>query len=237
MMRPDNPLLPNYKYVPDRLPRPRVVARRRAARPCGGPWGQTKPDGADAPSFGPSRRLDYELEVGVFIGPGNALGEPDPDRRDRRPPLRPVPRERLVRARHPGVGVPAARPVPRQELRHDDLAVGRDAGRARAVPGAAGRAAGGRSGAAAVSRRATRTAGAARSTSRSRCSSSSARMRDGGLPPHRLSTQQSPGPVLDARPDGHASRQQRLQPAAGRPARRAAPCPGRRRTRAAACSS
>jgi fumarylacetoacetase len=42
------------------------------------PWGQTKPDGADAPLFVASRRLDYELEVGVFIGPGNALGSPVP---------------------------------------------------------------------------------------------------------------------------------------------------------------
>ena len=40
------------------------------------PWGQTKPDGADSPLVGPSRRLDYELEVGVFIGPGNVLGSP-----------------------------------------------------------------------------------------------------------------------------------------------------------------
>jgi len=40
------------------------------------PSGQTLADGAASPSFGPSRRLDFELEVGFFVGPGNALGEP-----------------------------------------------------------------------------------------------------------------------------------------------------------------
>ena len=58
--------------------------------------------------------------------------------RDRRSPLRLVPAQRLVRARHPGVGVPAARPVPREELRHHALALGRDLRRAGAVPGRAG---------------------------------------------------------------------------------------------------
>jgi fumarylacetoacetase len=42
------------------------------------PNGQRKPPGADAPAFGPSRRLDYELELGIWIGPGNALGQPIP---------------------------------------------------------------------------------------------------------------------------------------------------------------
>ena len=58
-----------------------MAGRRRSSSsgtPVRRPWGQTKPDGADAPTFGPSRRLDYELEVGVFIGPGNALGTPVP---------------------------------------------------------------------------------------------------------------------------------------------------------------
>ena len=40
------------------------------------PHGQTKAPDAVAPSFGPCQRLDYELELGFFIGPGNALGEP-----------------------------------------------------------------------------------------------------------------------------------------------------------------
>src|SRR3954452_9637128 len=40
------------------------------------PHGQAKPDGAEVPVFGPSRSLDFELEVGYLVGPGNALGTP-----------------------------------------------------------------------------------------------------------------------------------------------------------------
>ncbi|HET8667727.1 MAG TPA: fumarylacetoacetase [Terriglobales bacterium] len=74
MFRPDSPLLPNYKWVP-------IAYHGRASSivPSGAevkrPLGQTKPAGADAPVFGPSKRLDYEVEVGVFIGPGNDQGE------------------------------------------------------------------------------------------------------------------------------------------------------------------
>ncbi|HJU15306.1 MAG TPA: fumarylacetoacetase [Stellaceae bacterium] len=74
---PNNPLSPNYKYVP-------VAYHSRASsvRPSGvairRPHGQRK-DAADAaPHFGPSQKLDYELELAVWIGPGNALGEPIP---------------------------------------------------------------------------------------------------------------------------------------------------------------
>ena len=42
------------------------------------PAGQSKGDNDAAPTFGPSKRLDYEVEVGLFIGPGNALGAPIP---------------------------------------------------------------------------------------------------------------------------------------------------------------
>ncbi len=73
--RPDNPLLPNYKHVPigyhGRASSVRVSGAA-VVRPCG----QTKAVDAPAPSFGPSRRLDYELELGVWVGPGNAPGEP-----------------------------------------------------------------------------------------------------------------------------------------------------------------
>ncbi|WP_420140495.1 fumarylacetoacetase [Sphingomonas sp.] len=75
--RPDNPLLPNYKYVPIGY-----HGRASSVRPSGEavvrPNGQRKAPDADAPTFGPSRRLDYELEVGVWVGPGNALGQPSP---------------------------------------------------------------------------------------------------------------------------------------------------------------
>jgi fumarylacetoacetase len=77
MFRPDNPLLPNYKYVPIGYHgrASSIVANDSAVRR---PFGQTKADADPAPVFGPSRRLDYELEVGAFIGAGNALGETIP---------------------------------------------------------------------------------------------------------------------------------------------------------------
>ena len=133
-----------------------ITAAPRPSSPSGTPVrrpnGQTRAEGAPAPVFGPTARLDYELEVGVFVGPGNALGSPVADRRRRAPHGRAVPGERLVRARRPDVGVPAARPVPRQELRHDRVAVGGDARGARAVPRARLRAPGGRPRPAAVPR-------------------------------------------------------------------------------------
>ena len=75
--RPDNPLLPNYKYVPIGY-HGRASSVRVSGEPVVRPSGQRKPPEADAPVFGPSRRLDYELELGVWIGPGNALGQPIP---------------------------------------------------------------------------------------------------------------------------------------------------------------
>jgi len=73
--RPDNPLLPNYKHVPIGY-HGRASSVRASGEPVRRPTGQTKAADADAPVFGPSHRLDYELELGVWIGPGNALGEP-----------------------------------------------------------------------------------------------------------------------------------------------------------------
>jgi fumarylacetoacetase len=82
MFRPDNPLLPNYKYVPigyHGRASSIVVSGTTVKRPSG----QTKADDADAPIFGPSQMLDYEVEVGAFIGPGNGLGETIPIARSR----------------------------------------------------------------------------------------------------------------------------------------------------------
>jgi fumarylacetoacetase len=77
MFRPDNPLLPNYKYVPIGY-----HGRGSSIVPSGAkvrrPSGQTKPPTADKPFFGPSRQLDYEGELGIFVGKGNSLGEPVP---------------------------------------------------------------------------------------------------------------------------------------------------------------
>ena len=78
MLRPDNPLLPNYKWLPvgyHGRASSLVVSGTSVRRPSG----QSEPAaGTDAPGFGPCRNLDYELEVGAFLGPGNALGEPVP---------------------------------------------------------------------------------------------------------------------------------------------------------------
>jgi fumarylacetoacetase len=75
--RPDNPLLPNYKYVPIGY-HGRASSVRVSGQEVVRPKGQRKPPEAEAPEYGPSRRLDYELELGIFIGRGNELGQPIP---------------------------------------------------------------------------------------------------------------------------------------------------------------
>jgi fumarylacetoacetase len=78
MFRPDNPLLPNYKYIPigyHGRGSSLIVSGHDVRRPVG----QLPPaqDGG-APGFGPCKLLDYELEVGMYVGRGNRLGEPIP---------------------------------------------------------------------------------------------------------------------------------------------------------------
>src|SRR5262249_42545691 len=67
--------MPNYKYVPIGY-----HGRASSIRPSGAqvrrPNGQRNPASEAVPTFGPSRNLDYELELGVWVGPGNSLGEP-----------------------------------------------------------------------------------------------------------------------------------------------------------------
>jgi fumarylacetoacetase len=75
LLRPDNPLTPNYKYVPIGY-HGRASSIRVSGAAVRRPHGQSRPQNADAPVFGPSQRLDYELELGIWIGPGNSLGEP-----------------------------------------------------------------------------------------------------------------------------------------------------------------
>ncbi|TCM18093.1 fumarylacetoacetate hydrolase [Novosphingobium sp. PhB165] len=77
LFRPDNPLLPNYKHVPIGY-HGRASTVRPSGAPVIRPQGQTKAPDAEAPSFGPIKRLDYELELGVWMGTGNALGQPIP---------------------------------------------------------------------------------------------------------------------------------------------------------------
>ncbi len=75
LFRPDNPLLPNYKWVPIGY-----HGRASTVLPSGVPFrrprGQLLPPVAAQPVVGPSQRLDFELELGIFIGAGNALGAP-----------------------------------------------------------------------------------------------------------------------------------------------------------------
>ncbi|MDO9195311.1 fumarylacetoacetase [Rhodoferax sp.] len=75
MFRPDEPITPNFQWVP--------IAYHGRASSIGvsgqmfrRPMGQAMPPGASAPVYGPCARLDYELELGIYIGQGNAQGEP-----------------------------------------------------------------------------------------------------------------------------------------------------------------
>ncbi|MCP3869759.1 MAG: fumarylacetoacetase [Gammaproteobacteria bacterium] len=73
LFRPDNPLMPNYQWVPigyHGRSSSIVVSGQQIRRP----QGQTRSPGMEVPVFGPSQRVDYELELGIFIGPGNPLG-------------------------------------------------------------------------------------------------------------------------------------------------------------------
>ena len=75
LFRPDNPLLPNYQWVPIGY-HGRSSSIVVSGTPLRRPKGQVKPPDAEAPVFKPSARIDCELELGLFVGPGNALGEP-----------------------------------------------------------------------------------------------------------------------------------------------------------------
>ncbi len=80
LFRPDNPLLPNYKWVPIGY-HGRASSIVVSGTPLRRPLGQTKAPASpadEAPMFGPCQRLDYELELGAIVAQGNALGEPVP---------------------------------------------------------------------------------------------------------------------------------------------------------------
>jgi fumarylacetoacetase len=75
MLRPDNPLMPNYKHIP-------IAYHGRASsivvsgESCRRPVGQTRAPDAEVPSTGPTMALDYETEIAFYVGPGNPLGQP-----------------------------------------------------------------------------------------------------------------------------------------------------------------
>ncbi len=74
---PNNPLTANYKYVPVAY-HSRASSLRESYVPLKRPSGQRKLPEENAPTFGPCRKLDYELELAVWVGPGNAQGNPVP---------------------------------------------------------------------------------------------------------------------------------------------------------------
>jgi len=78
LFRPDNPLLPNYKYMPIGY-HGRASSLVVSGTPVRRPFGQTRVGDAD-PTFGPTKALDYELEVAFFVSRGNQLGERIPIR-------------------------------------------------------------------------------------------------------------------------------------------------------------
>ena len=75
LFRPDNPLLPNYKWVPIGY-HGRASSIGVSGQTFTRPLGQTKGPNDAVPALRPTQRLDYELELGVLVGQGNALGEP-----------------------------------------------------------------------------------------------------------------------------------------------------------------
>jgi fumarylacetoacetase len=77
MMRPDNPLLPNYQWIPIGY-HGRSSSIGVSGQSFHRPYGQRLPPGQTQPIVTPSRRLDYELELGLFIGEGNSPGTPIP---------------------------------------------------------------------------------------------------------------------------------------------------------------
>jgi len=75
LFRPDNPLLPNYHWVPIGY-HGRSSSIGVSGQSFPRPSGQTMSPGAQTPTLGPSRRLDCELELGIYVGPGNPIGTP-----------------------------------------------------------------------------------------------------------------------------------------------------------------
>ncbi len=128
----DNALAAELAAPAGGLSRPGQLGRRQRHRPAPA----TRPDQGRHRRVAQLRAQQggrFRAGDGLLHRPRQSARPADPDRPGRGPHLRHGAGQRLERPRHPEVGVPAARAVPGQELRHVDLAVGRAAGRARAV--------------------------------------------------------------------------------------------------------
>lgn len=77
LLRPDDPITPNFQWIPIAY-HGRVSTLGVSGQQFHRPMGQTMAPGARAPSYGPCARLDYELELGIYIGQGNPAGEAIP---------------------------------------------------------------------------------------------------------------------------------------------------------------
>ena len=124
IFRPDaDPLLPNWRHLPSAI----TGARARswsAGTPIAPPAAASARARRRAPVFGPTERLDIELELGFVTGAATPLGSRSPLDDVARPRLRLRAGQRLERARPAALGVPAARPVPGQVVRDLDLGLG-----------------------------------------------------------------------------------------------------------------
>ncbi len=127
MFRPDNPLLPNYKYVPVAY-HSRASSVRVSGTAFHRPKGQVKP-AEGPPVYQAARNLDYELELGFYIGvPPGTWRQTVPIETGGRTHFRLLPAQRLVGARHSGLGISTAGAVSCQELHDHGFALGGDDG-------------------------------------------------------------------------------------------------------------
>ena len=137
LFRPDNPLMPNYKYVPIGY-HGRASSIGVSGTDVRRPSGQRKPANETVPDLRALPQPRLRTRARRLDRTRQRARSSDRDRRERRSHRRLLPAQRLVGARHPGLGIPAARAVSRQELLHHRLAVGGHAGSAGAVPLGAG---------------------------------------------------------------------------------------------------
>jgi len=211
LFRPGQSLPPNYKWVPIGY-HGRSSSIRVSGHGVVRPHGQFRGVADGPPEFGPTRQLDYELELGAFVGQGNELGNPVAID-DAQGACSACACSTTGRPGTSRLGEPAARAIPVEELLHDCLAVDRHDGGAGTLPlrvDEAGR----RSAAAAVPRvdgqpRARRDRDHARGLA---ADHGNARARRGGRAALAV---ELPGCLLDTGPTPDAPHQQRLQPRAG----------------------